>query len=140
MRVCRMLVAILAAVLVTLVTDAMAQTQAPPPAEQRVPGAGADTPIPRGGEKRIEGQIQSVDPSGTEITLTDGTKLATPPRTALKPGVITVGMGVIASYREENGRKVLTALALKEPAASPPAGPRSPDGSSTTPPSGPPKQ
>jgi len=137
MRVCRMLVAILAAVPVALVADAMAQTQAPPPAEQRAPGAGAETP--RGGEKKIEGQIQSVDPSGTEITLTDGTKLATPPRTVLKPGVITPGMGVIASYQEENGRKVLTALAVKDPAASPP-GPKSPDGPSTAPPSGSPKQ
>lgn len=138
MGVFKILVAILVAVPVTLVAEAMAQTPAPPPAEQRAPGAG-ETPI-RGEEKRIEGQVRSVDPSGTEITLTDGTKLATPPRTVLRPGVITEGTAVIASYREENGRKILTALAVKEPAASPPAGPRSPDGPSTAPPSGSPKQ
>jgi Protein of unknown function (DUF1344) len=129
MGVFKILVAMLVAVPVTLVAEAMAQTPAPPPAEQRA-----------GEEKRIEGQVRSVDPSGTEITLTDGTKLATPPRTVLRPGVITEGTAVIASYREENGRKILTALAVKEPAASPPAGPRSPDGPSTAPPSGSPKQ
>jgi hypothetical protein len=120
MGVFRILVAILVAVPVT---------------EQRAPGAGG-----AGEEKRIEGQVRSVDPSGTEITLTDGTKLATPPRTVLRPGVITEGMAVIASYREENGRKILTALAVKQPAASPPTVPRSPDGPSTAPPSGSPKQ
>ena len=74
-------------------------------------------------EKKVEGQVKSVDPSGTEITLADGTKLTTPPRTALKPGVLAEGAIVVASYREENGKKVLTGLALKEtgePSTAPP--------------------
>jgi hypothetical protein len=32
----------------------------------------------------------------------------------LKPGVITEGMLIAASYREENGAKVLTGLAIKD--------------------------
>lgn len=139
MGVFTLFVAVLLAVPVTLVAEARAQTPASPPAGQRAPAAGAQTPVP-GEEKRIEGQVQSVDPSGTEITLTDGTKLATPPRTVLKPGVITEGTAVIASYREENGRKVLTALSVKEPAASPPGVPRSSDTPATAPPGAAPKQ
>jgi hypothetical protein len=114
------------------VAGAMAQTQPPPPAAQTPPGAGEERPGP-GEEKRIEGQVRTVDPSGTEITLTDGTKLTTPPRTTLKPGVLTEGAIVIASYREENGKNVLTELALKEPSASPPGGPSSPGRPSTAP-------
>src|SRR6267142_1985572 len=56
------------------------------------------------------------DDAGTrsEITLSDGTKLVTPPGSALRPGVVTEGMVVVASYREENGAKVLTGLAVKD--------------------------
>jgi hypothetical protein len=136
MRVFTMLVvALVTAASVMVAADAMAQTQAPPPAGQNPPGAGTEAPqgTPQGEEKRVEGQIQSLDPSGTEITLTDGTKLATPPRTVLKPGVLSEGMTVIASYVEENGKKVLTALAVKESSA-PGSGSGSPGAPSTAPP------
>jgi hypothetical protein len=46
--------------------------------------------------------------------LSDGTKLATPPGSVLRPGVVTAGMVVVASYREENGVKILTGLAVKD--------------------------
>ncbi len=94
------------------VAGVMAQTQPPP--GQTPPGAAEERPTP-GEERRIEGQVRSVDPSGTEITLTDGTKLTTPPQTTLEPGVLTEGAIVVASYREENGKNVLTELALKKP-------------------------
>lgn len=119
MEVSRIFTAIAMAASVTLVSGAMAQAQAPRPGEQRAPGADQET---QADEKKVEGQVRSVDPSGTEITLTDGTKLTTPPRTALKPGVLAEGAIVVASYREENGKKVLTGLALKEP-PEPPASP-----------------
>jgi Protein of unknown function (DUF1344) len=115
------------------VAGAMAQTQPPPPAGQTPPGAAEERPTP-GDEKRIEGQVRSVDSSGTEITLTDGTKLTTPPQTTLEPGVLTEGTIVVASYREENGKNVLTELALKKPSASPPGGRSSPGRPSTAPP------
>jgi len=35
------------------------------------------------------------------------TKLVTPPGPALRPGVVTEDMTVVASYREENGAKIL---------------------------------
>ena len=63
-------------------------------------------------EKVIIGEVQSVDASGTEITLTDGTKLLTPPGAMLQPGALRQGMQVVAVYREqENGAKILTRLA-----------------------------
>jgi len=63
-------------------------------------------------EKVIIGEVQSVDPSGTEITLTDGTTLLTPPGAILRPGTVQQGTQVVAVYREqENGEKILTRLA-----------------------------
>lgn len=71
-------------------------------------------------EKMLVGRVQSVDSSGTEITLTDGTRLMTPPGARLLPGSVEQGMLVLAVYRErENGDKILTRLAgeQREPAA-----------------------
>src|SRR5947209_9100303 len=56
------------------------------------------------------GSNRNVDPSRRAITLSDGTKLVTPVGAVLKPGVVTDGMFVVASYREENGAKVVTGL------------------------------
>jgi len=44
-------------------------------------------------EKMLVGQVQSVDETGTEITLTDGTKLLTPPGSMLRPGAPRRGHG-----------------------------------------------
>ncbi len=63
-------------------------------------------------EKVIIGEVQNVDASGTQITLTDGTVLLTPPGAMLRPGALQQGMQVVAVYREqENGNKILTRLA-----------------------------
>lgn len=80
-------------------------------------------------EKMLVGEVRSVDQSGTEITLTDGTKLLTPPGAMLRPGVLEEGMLVIAMYREqENGDKVLTRLSRSpnQPAPGAPAAPATP--------------
>jgi hypothetical protein len=77
-------------------------------------------------EKILVGEVQSVDVSGTEITLTDGTKLLTPPGSMLRPGALEEGMVVVAVYKEqENGDKVLTRLSLRqsEPAPAKPGDP-----------------
>jgi hypothetical protein len=87
-----------------------------------------------GAEKTIEGQVKSVNPSGTEITLTDGTTLVAPPGAAIRPGILAEGSIIVASYREENGNNVMTELALKEPAASPRTAPRTPSEPPTSPP------
>jgi hypothetical protein len=109
MKAFAMLVAILASA--PFVAETVAQTQAPPPARERAPSPGA---APEAVEGRVEGRVMSVDPSRTEITLSDGTKLTTPAGSVLKPGAITEGMLIAASYREENGAKVLTGLAIKD--------------------------
>jgi hypothetical protein len=112
-----------AALLVSLsaAADALAQQQTPRPTEPGAPRLNAP-PAQEQEEKTVEGQVGNIDPSRTEITLTDGTKLVTPPGAVVKPGVLTTGMTVVASYREENGAKVLTGLAVKEqraPSSSP---------------------
>jgi hypothetical protein len=82
---------------------ASAQTQAPP----------LRAPQPQTEEKMLVGEVQSVDESGTQITLKDGTMLLTPPGSMLRPGALEQGMVVVAMYREqENGDKVLTRLSL----------------------------
>jgi hypothetical protein len=124
MRMLKIVMAILVTASMTLVAEAIAQTQAPPPEGQRPPHPSAQNPA-REGERILEGQVKSIDPSGTEIILPDGTKLVVPPGATLKPGVLTEGATVVASYREQNGNKVLTGLMLTEPSA-PPTGPTSP--------------
>jgi hypothetical protein len=63
-------------------------------------------------EKVVIGEVQSVDESGTEITLTDGTRLLTPPGQIVNPGAIQQGTQVVAMYlQQENGDKILTRLA-----------------------------
>ena len=63
-------------------------------------------------QKILVGRVQSVDESRTEITLTDGTRLLTPPGAMLRPGALEEGAVVIAIYQEEeNGDKIVTRLA-----------------------------
>ncbi len=95
------------------VAAALAQTQLPPPPGRSSPPPGVMTPAPEA-EKAVEGRIENIDPSRTAITLSDGTKLVTPAGAVLKPGVVTEGMLIVASYREENGAKVLTGLTVKD--------------------------
>jgi hypothetical protein len=117
MKTSTMLVAVLALVSLAWTVQVDAQTQTPPAAREIL----------------VEGQVKDIDASGTELTLTDGTRLLAPPGSAIRQGVLTAGMSVIASYREQNGEKVLTGLAVKqEPSAAPPAA--SPP--ATAPPSG----
>src|SRR6266536_6607939 len=87
------------------VAAALAQTQLPPPSGRSSPPPGATPPAPES-ENAVEGPIEKIDASRTAITLSDGTKLVTPAGVVLKPGVVTEGMRVIASYREKNGAKV----------------------------------
>jgi hypothetical protein len=66
----------------------------------------------QGEKKMMVGRVQSVDETGTEITLTDGTKLLTPRGSVIRPGALQEGATVVAMYREENGDKILTNLTL----------------------------
>jgi hypothetical protein len=73
----------------------------------------------QGDKKMVVGRVQSVDESGTEVTLTDGTKLLAPPGSTVRPGALEKGTEVIAMYREENGDKILTKLSLRPSAPAP---------------------
>ncbi len=77
-------------------------------------------------ERMLIGRVQSVDESGTALTLVDGTKLLTPPGAMLRPGALEEGMLVVAMYREENGEKILTRLTRGESEPAPAATPGSP--------------
>ena len=70
-------------------------------------------------EMMLVGQVQSVDETGTKITLTDGTKLLTPSGSVIRPGALEEGTMVVAMYREENGDKILTKLSLRQGAPAP---------------------
>ena len=75
-------------------------------------------------EKMLVGQVQSVDETGTRLTLKDGTTLLTPPGAMLRPGALQEGTLVVAMYQEQgNGDKVLTRLSLgkSEPAPATPS-------------------
>ena len=75
-------------------------------------------------EKVLVGRVQSVDESGTEITLADGTKLVTPIGSTIRPGALQAGTIVVAMYREqEDGNKVLTRLTLRQNEPTAPATP-----------------
>jgi Protein of unknown function (DUF1344) len=127
MKTFNLLIAMVVASSAALVAQSMAQTQAPPSTRQQSPTPRGEAPA-LGSEKTVQGQVQSIDPSEREITLTDGTTLVLPPGAALKPGALRAGTTVIASYREEQGKNVLTALALADPSA--PPEPRQPGSSS----------
>jgi Protein of unknown function (DUF1344) len=77
-------------------------------------------------ETMLVGQVQSVDETGTAITLTDGTKLLTPPGSVIRPGALQEGTMVVAMYREENGDKILTKLSLTQSTPAPPTPSESP--------------
>ena len=94
----------------------LAQTKGDP--SEQAPAQREQAPA-QGQERMVVGQIQSIDESGTELTLTDGTKLLTPPGSRLRPGVLNEGMLVVAMYREENGGKILTRLSLGQSAPAP---------------------
>ena len=65
------------------------------------------------------GQVQSVDETGTKITLTDGTKLLTPLGSVIRPRALQAGMTVVAMYLEENGDNIVTKLSLKQSESAP---------------------
>ena len=70
-------------------------------------------------EKMLVGQVQSVDETGTKITLTDGSKLLTPLGSVIRSRALQEGATVVAMYLEENGEKIVTKLSLKPSAPAP---------------------
>ena len=76
---------LLAGLLATLgLAPALASAQTPVPQPR--------APQPQAEEKMLVGEVQSIDESGTQITLKDGTMLLTPPGSMLRPGALEQGM------------------------------------------------
>ncbi len=65
--------------------------------------------------KTVRGSIRSVDPTSKTLTLTDGTTLTIPATIANAPAILRSGAMVIASYREEDARKVVTEIQIELP-------------------------
>src|SRR3989442_7428315 len=103
MEMLKTLAVILVVAPMILTTGAVAQT---PTEDRQAPDKQTD-------ERGVEGQVQSIDVSGTAITLTDGTKLMTPAGATPRPRAPMEGMMVVPSHREEHGDKSLTGLAAK---------------------------
>src|SRR5262245_66036381 len=116
------------------VVEAKAQMRTPLPVRQ-TPSTQPEGKPDSGEEKTIQGQVRSIDAAEKEITLTNGTQLVLPPDAKIRPGAIREGMTVIAHYKEEGGKNVLTALAV---VAQPPS--EAPGSSSPVPPAGSPKR
>src|SRR5262245_17420840 len=114
---------------VAFMAEAKAQMQTPPPVRQ-APSTQPEGKRDAGVEKMVQGQVSSINASEKEITLTNGTQLVLPLDAQLRPGTLREGMTVIAHYKEEGGKNILTALAVVAP---PPSS--DPPGASSPPPS-----
>jgi hypothetical protein len=110
--------AVVLATCASFVVEAIAQMQAPPPVRQ-TPSVQQEGKSDSGEEKTVQGQVKSIDAAEKEITLTNGTQLVVPPDAKIRPGMLREGTTVIAKYKEEGGKNVLTALAVVAP--SPPS-------------------
>ena len=128
-------ITIMVATSATFVVQATAERQTPPPVGQ-TPSTPRDRKQVLGEEKTVQGQIRSINASEREITLTNGTQFVVPLGAPVKPLLLREGTTVIASYKEESGKNVLTALAVVAPSS-----PLSDSlGSSAPPPPGSPKR
>ncbi len=61
----------------------------------------------------IEGKIKSMDRSGKNMTLVDGTKLTIPDSLKLERGALKKGAMVKATYEEKGGQKVATWIEVR---------------------------
>src|SRR5262245_45348986 len=117
-------VAVVTATSATPLVEAVAQVQAPPPVRQ-APSSQRERNAGSGEEKTVQGVVRSIDASEKEITLTNGTRLVVSPDAELKPGLLRKGTTVIANYKEEGGKNVLTAVVVVAPpplSSPPPSG------------------
>jgi Protein of unknown function (DUF1344) len=60
----------------------------------------------------VEGKIKSVDPSGSLLTLDDGTQIVIPPTFTVEKSALMPGLNVKVSYDEKDGQKVAKSFTL----------------------------
>ena len=81
-----------------------------PPAMEKAPVESAKPEA-----KVIQGTIKSVDRSKKTVTLEDGTTLAIPSSVKVAPDALKKGAKVSATYEEQGGQRVVTALHVEPP-------------------------
>ena len=54
----------------------------------------------------VQGKIKSVDPSGSMVTLDDGTQIVIPPIFTVEKSALKPGVNVKVNYDEKDGQKV----------------------------------
>ena len=94
-------------------TVTMAQQQQRPPGAPPEPKTAPSEKPPVPGmqkEQEVQGKIMSVDPSGKEVTLDNGTKLMIPDKVKVNRSALKEGAMVKAAYKEEGGQKVVTRI------------------------------
>jgi hypothetical protein len=97
-------------------TVTMAQQQQRPPGATPEPKTAPSEKSPLPGmqkEQEVQGKIMSVDPSGKEVTLDNGTKLIIPDKVKVNRKALKEGAIVQAHYKEEGGQKVVTKINVR---------------------------
>lgn len=80
------------------------------------PGEGAkpmEHAKPIADAKQIEGKVRDLDPTGTKLTLADGTELMIPDAAKFLRAELRPGATVTVTYEELNGHKVVQHLQVK---------------------------
>ena len=111
-----LLITVMVATSATFAAQARGERQTPPPVGQ-TQSTPRDGKPDLGEEKTVQGQIRSINASEREISLTNGTQFVVPLGAPVKPLLLREGTTVIASYREDSGKNVLTALAVVAPSS-----------------------
>ncbi len=113
-RIVAVLTALVLAAPVVSSAEAIAQTYQPgaPPAGPKAPAEKPQAPAPEK-EQEIQGKIKSVDPSGKEVTLEDGTKLMLPDQVKVNRNLLKEGATVKARFKEEGGQKVVIRITVQ---------------------------
>ena len=80
----------------------------PGPALQKAPAKSA---MAEG--KEVEGKVKSMDRSGKNVTLENGTKLTIPDSLKSARGALKKGAMIKATFEEKNGEKVATSIEVR---------------------------
>ena len=60
----------------------------------------------------VQGKIKSVDPSGSMVTLNDGTQIVIPPTFTVEKSALKPGVNVKVSYDEKDGQKLAKSITV----------------------------
>ncbi len=91
----------------SMVTASMAQPKdQPAPKMEQTPKADK--------QSTVTGKIKSVDPSGSMVTLEDGTQLTIPQSLKASKADLKAGTMILVRFEEKGGQKVATSIEVKK--------------------------